>query len=371
MESNADTTDSVGTGEDLVRTLLSILIPVYNAGDRISGLLNALIGQRQEGVEVILLDDGSSDRSMAVIQEYRAGYPDYIRAYTRENRGALLTRRELFTYSVGEWIWVIDADDTISDTAVRRLLALTAGTDADLIMFDYSVSDGARIRQVSQLDAEDGSVYTGAGKAVLYRALVSGDRINSLWSKVFRRHCIDFDADYEQYGNIRRANDKFQLVPILTKAGKVLYVRQQLYTYHMVRGSLTHSFHDGIAPSLLKVCGRLDRYLDLWNLREELGTDFSCYVAEIVCMLAELFILGKARSPRALGCFIGKLAEDPLVARSLSMAGICEERIPRRRLFHLLREGSFKRAVLRVSLQQVKSALIALPGWILSAGRTR
>ena len=88
---------------------LSILIPVYNAEAYLDVLLQTLAEQRQDGVEVVALNDGSSDGSLRICEAYAEQYPDYIRVLSRDNRGAIRTRRELFEEARGEWIWIISA----------------------------------------------------------------------------------------------------------------------------------------------------------------------------------------------------------------------------------------------------------------------
>lgn len=265
---------------------LSVLIPVYNAEAYLPALLETLAEQRQEGVEVIALNDGSTDGSLAVCQAFAQRQPDYFRVLTRENRGAVRTRRELFEAAAGAWLWIIDADDMIEPGAIRTLLDVIAGNDVDMVLFDHYAVSEASTRYISQLPFEDGAVFSGPEKKELYRLFIRSAKLNPLWNKLFRRECVDFETDYGPFEDVIKGNDCFQAMPILTRADRVLYRKLALYRYNRTNAnSLSHSFSLRTYNSMKKLWQRKRACLDLWEIRDSVLADYAARGWEVVLML--------------------------------------------------------------------------------------
>ena len=72
---------------------LSIIVPVYNTEQYLCQCLDSIISQDNEQIEIILVDDGSTDNSGTICDQYAERYPDYIRVIHKENQGLLLARR--------------------------------------------------------------------------------------------------------------------------------------------------------------------------------------------------------------------------------------------------------------------------------------
>ena len=114
---------------------ISIIIPVYNAekylGRCVESVIKAL--EKVHG-EILLVDNGSKDGSVNLIQKYRKKYPGVIRALQCLDPGAGTARTYGVTEARGKYIWFVDADDTIAETAVSKLLAAAEQKKADLVM---------------------------------------------------------------------------------------------------------------------------------------------------------------------------------------------------------------------------------------------
>ena len=96
----------------------SVIIPVYNAQKTLKRCLDSLLGQAREDVEIILINDGSSDRSGAIIEDYRNRYPN-IRAVAQENSGVSAARNRGLDEAKGTYITFVDSDDYVSDDYFR------------------------------------------------------------------------------------------------------------------------------------------------------------------------------------------------------------------------------------------------------------
>lgn len=105
---------------------VSILIPVYNAAPWVGAAIESALAQTAPNVEVVVLDDGSTDGSMKVIRSF-AGR---VRIEQQPNAGQNVSRNRLSVLSGGDWLVYLDADDELAVDAIERKLELISGADA-------------------------------------------------------------------------------------------------------------------------------------------------------------------------------------------------------------------------------------------------
>ncbi len=100
-----------------MKPLVSILIPAYNAEKWIADTLRSAIAQTWENKEIIVVDDGSSDQTRAVVRQFES---NCVRVVAQENQGAAAARNKAFSLSQGEFIQWLDADDLISRDKITK-----------------------------------------------------------------------------------------------------------------------------------------------------------------------------------------------------------------------------------------------------------
>ena len=109
-----------------MKPLVSILVPAYNAAPWIGETLASALAQTHPRVEIIVVDDGSSDRTLAIAREHAARHPDRLRVVAQANAGAAAARNHALRLADGEFIQFLDADDLLSPRKIERQLALLA-----------------------------------------------------------------------------------------------------------------------------------------------------------------------------------------------------------------------------------------------------
>lgn len=100
---------------------VSIIVPVYNAERYLHKCLDSLVNQTLEDIEIIAVNDGSTDGSLAILEEYQAKYPKKIKVFSKENGGQASARNLALKYVQGEYIGCVDADD-YTDIDMFRLM---------------------------------------------------------------------------------------------------------------------------------------------------------------------------------------------------------------------------------------------------------
>lgn len=112
--------------------LVSIVMPCYNAAQWLSEAVESCLSQTYESIEIIIIDDGSTDSSFDIIQSYATNYPSQVRFAKYENSGASAARNRGYALARGKYIKFLDADDTILPSTIAGEIA-TLGGRTDVI----------------------------------------------------------------------------------------------------------------------------------------------------------------------------------------------------------------------------------------------
>lgn len=124
---------------------LSVIIPIYNREDTIGRCLDSILSQNSNEVEIICVDDGSTDRTREVVQEYQQTNANIRIIVNPQNRGRSYARNRGMEIAQGRYIWFVDSDDYISNEAILWLKNYCSGKEIDVVNFDIlSVSDRGR-----------------------------------------------------------------------------------------------------------------------------------------------------------------------------------------------------------------------------------
>ena len=115
---------------------ISIIIPVYNVEKYLAKCLESLVKQDLKKCEIILVNDGSSDNSQIIIDNYKKRYPKYIKNYIKENGGQGSARNLGISKACGEYICFIDSDDYVEPNFIEEIYNYVLEDKYDIIVFD-------------------------------------------------------------------------------------------------------------------------------------------------------------------------------------------------------------------------------------------
>ena len=338
---------------------LSVSIPVYNAENTVDKCIESVMKQTLSDFELILVDDGSTDDSLKICREWERRYPDQIRTIHNENAGSLLARRCCIKESRGDYLYVIDADDYITDNKAFQLFRNSIEhTHADLILFDYTSEDG-----IHCLNYDTGlNDYGEVERNLIYKELLTSDRLNPLWNKVFSRQLVDWDYDYSRYSYISNGTDAFQIIPILSAANKVIYLRRALYYYKTSNngGSIVHKFNCNVYRSLRTIFLRLVSESVKWGMDEN----------EVEILLADKYMKIASSSAFKLRLvsdrnfdnikFLKSIGEDELFRIEYRKANLSSITWPRRLIVKLLYDG--KNSFLNIMIKVFRTSQLNVGG---------
>ena len=123
--------------ESVLMVEISVILPVYNIEDYLSECLESISNQTFEDIEIICIDDGSTDKSLEILKEH-SNRDSRIRIIEQENQGAGAARNKALEYAAGKYVYFIDGDDYLELTALEELHDLSIRKGTDFIIFQIS-----------------------------------------------------------------------------------------------------------------------------------------------------------------------------------------------------------------------------------------
>ena len=112
---------------------ISIIVPVYNAEKYLVKCLDSLVNQTKKNIEIILVNDGSKDKSIDILNEYKEKYPDMITIISQENQGQSAARNSGIENATGKYIDFVDSEDYVSENMFEKLYEKAIEKDFDVV----------------------------------------------------------------------------------------------------------------------------------------------------------------------------------------------------------------------------------------------
>ena len=153
---------------------ISIIVPVYNGQDFIRRCIDSLLSQKQIellDIEILLINDGSKDQSLAIIEEYKKLYPKIFTIVNQKNKGAAYTRNKGIRLASGEYVSLVDQDDYVDDDYVYTLLKSIANHEYDVVQSGFKLTNthGNTNKTVMPINTEFGGFLAIPAWAKIYR----------------------------------------------------------------------------------------------------------------------------------------------------------------------------------------------------------
>lgn len=243
----------------------SILIPVYNVESYLRECIDSVLNQTFPDFEVVIVDDGSTDSSGCICDQY-ADCDHRIEVIHQRNRGLLLARRAAIDEARGEYLLCLDSDDALRIDALEVLNSEICRTEADIICFqasreaDFSVPylDFGSLSQ-SILVESDG----GVGR--VRKVLASTHHLNQMVCKAFRHEIVDAGVDYSRYEGLQYGEDLFQVCVMFDRARSVSFIDDRLYYYRLNTASISKTLNRDKLNDAYTVRARLGEYAARWD----------------------------------------------------------------------------------------------------------
>lgn len=214
---------------------LSIVVAVYNLEKYLPRCLESLVNQTLENIEILCIDDGSTDSAPKIIDEYEKKYPNLIKSFHKENGGEFSTRNYGLDRAKGEYVTFVDTDDWVENDWAEKLYNAAKQNNADMAVCGFE-----------RIDLETNKVVatnmTNFGTTT--KPIVSNDDyvlfINPApWNKVYKREKIN-DL---RFWPLRGFNDTLFLANCFLRFDKIAFIPDVLYHYYLRYDSQIHTIN--------------------------------------------------------------------------------------------------------------------------------
>jgi glycosyltransferase involved in cell wall biosynthesis len=211
---------------------VSIIVPVYNSEKYIATCLNSLLNQTLSDIQIVIVNDGSTDESEKKIEAYIKIYDDKIVYIKKENGGTGTARNTGIEYATGEYIGFVDSDDYVDMTLYEKMYREAKDINADWVECDYYHEYSDKMNKLKIKKAE----YTTDDILIKTKT--------SVCNKIIKRKIIcDNKLTFPVKLNYEDLEFVYKTVPYIHTIG---YVKEALYYYIQRNGSRFHTWNEGM-----------------------------------------------------------------------------------------------------------------------------
>lgn len=229
--------------------LISIIIPAYNVDKYIGKCIQSCVDQTYKNLEVIVVDDGSTDRTGDLLLQLSM-QDSRIQVYRQINQGVVAARNKGITESKGEYVLFVDGDDYLDKSAVELLISNLLDANADIAIGGISYDKDGKITPLKN------SLSSEIDNKSVTIALLNGTMQTSLCAKLFRRSLLQ-DVEFV---NLKVGEDAYALFQIVDKATACVLVDFPVYFYVMHSLSVMHNPNKERVKSLLEFIVLVESY---------------------------------------------------------------------------------------------------------------
>ncbi|MBE8955105.1 MAG: glycosyltransferase [Quinella sp. 2Q5] len=221
---------------------VSVIIPLYNAARYVADALESLLAQSLKNFEVIVVDDCSTDNSVAVVESYRERFGGRLKIFsmpTNSGNGGL-PRNKGIKLSRGEYVFFVDADDLITPTALEELYAPAKNFDADVVYIERHFEACADLSEIYIAAPPHKNLVTAPtlesdDLSERVRALIAERFTLATWSKFVRR---DLLIDREIFfPHVKVSEDDIWTYALIFHARRLLRVPNVVYVWRLSENS--------------------------------------------------------------------------------------------------------------------------------------
>lgn len=285
-------------------TVVSVIIPVYNAEKYIEECLNSLLRQTYPDFEIICVDDGSQDRSLEILREYEA-QDSRISVLTQKNQYAGVARNVGMGQAKGKYLLFLDADDFFCEDMLEQVVCEAEKNDTEILVFDACRYDDIqqKVLRESWTTLREDQFGCGVKSAAQLSEVLYSFVMPSPWNKLFLKEYIERNG--LRFQGTKRANDVFFVYTALSCADRIGILNRKLVYYRIHNSQSLQESVDGTPGDFASALYALHDFLIERNLWEKFENSFY-NAAEAHCISN----LGNLRSREAFQFLYEKLGNE-------------------------------------------------------------
>lgn len=227
-------------------SVVSIIVPVFNGRNYIERCFNSIKQQSLSNIEIIAINDGSSDDSLSLLIELEKN-DSRIRVINKSNGGSSSARNVGLKLATAKYLLFVDVDDTIEPDMLEQMVNKAEYYNADIVMSGYNIIENDTINMMLP-DKSWGDCWDGQEFHEKISSVLPTGKLNCVWNKLLRRELIE-NTGIRFNESIHMGEDLYFIVDFLESAKRMAFVYRCLYNYHITAGSLTHRYIENLVYS--------------------------------------------------------------------------------------------------------------------------
>lgn len=226
---------------------VSVIVPVYNMEKYLDECLSSLVNQTFKDYEIIVINDGSNDSSIKIMNDYKRRYSKLIRVFSNENQGISKTRNFGIEKAKGEYITFIDSDDYVEKTFLKDMYNKITTTKSDICVCDYyTVNENDEVKEYKLSSFEDSTIKNNPQLLFIINS--------SPWNKLYKKSLFkDLKFEVIKYEDLL-------LIPKLLVCSKKITKLNKCLNYYRIRENSETTTHDKKVFDILKILGNLNNF---------------------------------------------------------------------------------------------------------------
>ena len=228
---------------------ISVIVPAYNAEPYLKRCVDSLLNQTIDETEIILVDDGSTDKTPEIC-DYYAGTYERVTVIHKSNGGLSSARNAGIDKASGRFIGFVDADDDVEPDMYMRLYTKAIESEADYVFCDYARICQSGEKQGCTRNIDEGFYPKAKIRQVLFPQLIMGETIDygpclSVWTGLYRKQFLDeYHIRFDPA--IKWSEDNLFTSMVVYSCNSLFYLKgEYLYHYRENAGSITTSYRKG------------------------------------------------------------------------------------------------------------------------------
>ncbi len=263
---------------------VSVIVPIHNAEKTLSRCVESILAQSYKNLEIILVNDGSTDKSLEICQSF-VNMDNRVVVIDKKGGGVSTARNSGLRAATGDFIRFVDADDTLKPNMTEKLVEAMLETKSDVVICGYDRISGKCINAKRPKSAiySDTSAFKEA-----FVELYKGAFFNAPWNKLYRRDKIKIPFDE----GISMGEDLLFNLSYFSNCNKISVISDSLYNYDVTeQDSLAAKFNDNLLSNQIMLNKKVQEFFENKFECKDFSAINEVFAKEIYYYLKKLVIL--------------------------------------------------------------------------------
>lgn len=268
---------------------VSVIVPIYNTDVHLRRCIDSVRGQTVKNIEIILIDDGSTDDCPEICDKY-VREDERIQVIHQKNQGVSAARNAGLKLAAADWVVFVDSDDWIEKNAVEVLLEKANQTDSDIVCMAAIIHSDDQKEIIRHCENEEYIVEEHFGK-LFWRILRSSDKETYLgynWGKIYRKRVLESNHCLFPDG-MKVGEDVIFNLYSFWYSKKVCILDSPIYHYHMREASASNTLFPDQEEISQRYKMEIYQFMERFSLFEQFPVQYEYMLADYILSLIKMY----------------------------------------------------------------------------------